>query len=97
MPTWDKTERFDRDYARLSPPQRAAFKRAAQEFRAGLAAGQFVPWLRVKKMREFPNVWEMAWERRDGRATFEYGNPPRPGDHHVTWRRIGTHAIYENP
>lgn len=33
----------------------------------------------------------MTWAA-DGRATFEYGQEIRPGEPHIIWRRIGTHA-----
>jgi hypothetical protein len=41
-------------------------------------------------------VWEMTWAP-DGRATFHYGDEIRPGDPHIIWRRIGTHAIFRAP
>jgi len=34
---------------------------------------------------------------RDGQATFEYGPEPRPGEPHVTWQRVGTHATHHQP
>jgi hypothetical protein len=33
----------------------------------------------------------------DGRATFQYGPEIAPGEPHVIWRRIGTHAIFREP
>jgi len=38
----------------------------------------------------------MTWAP-DGRATFEYGTEVRPGEPHVTWRPIGTYAIFRRP
>ena len=38
----------------------------------------------------------MTWAA-DGRATFRYGEPRRPGEPHVIWRRVGTHDIFDNP
>jgi hypothetical protein len=44
----------------------------------------------------YPGVWEMTWAA-DGRATFEYGQEIYPSEHHIIWRRIGTHAIFRQP
>jgi hypothetical protein len=33
----------------------------------------------------------------NGRATFEYGEPPQEAHAHVRWRRVGTHAVLDNP
>lgn len=41
-------------------------------------------------------MWERSWAP-DGRATFEYGKEIRPGEAHIIWRRIGTHAIFRAP
>jgi len=38
----------------------------------------------------------MTWDN-DGRATFSYGEERVPGEPHVIWRRIGTHAIFTPP
>lgn len=43
-----------------------------------------------------PGVLEMTWAP-DGRATFEFGREIRSGEHHVVWRRIGTHEIFSRP
>ncbi len=40
-------------------------------------------------------VMEFRWAP-DGRCTWHYGKP-RQKRFHIVWRRIGTHAIYENP
>jgi hypothetical protein len=62
-----------------------------------LAAGAgFRPGLRVKKMKGHENIWEMTWAA-DGRATFSYAEPVKPGQPHVIWRRIGTHEIFKEP
>jgi hypothetical protein len=42
------------------------------------------------------NVLELAWAP-DGRCTWAFGTPRRPGMSHVNWRRIGTHDIYADP
>ena len=100
MPTWDKTQQFLDDYAKLGEDEKAAFLDALQR-PDGFVVGarnqrQFHPHLRVKPMREFHGVWEMTWEKADGRATFEYGPEKTPGDPHIVWRRIGGHDIFGN-
>jgi hypothetical protein len=52
--------------------------------------------LRVKGVTAHPGVFEMTWDN-DGRATFNYGEERVPGQPHVIWRRIGTHAIFTPP
>jgi hypothetical protein len=82
MPTWDATQRFEDDHAQLSA-----------ELRRG---GGFRPGLRVRGVQGAPGIFEMTWAP-DGRATFEYGDPIHPGEAHVVWRRVGSHAILANP
>jgi len=43
-----------------------------------------------------PGVFETTWDN-DGRATFSYGEERIPGQAHVIWRRVGTHAIFTPP
>ena len=62
-----------------------------------LRAGQsFRPSLRIKGVQGYPGIFEMTWAP-DGQATFQYGAPVQPGETHIVWRRIGTHAILNNP
>jgi hypothetical protein len=96
VPTHRELPRFLRDWRRLRADQRAAFLAALELFVAGLKGGRFEPRLRVKRVQGHPGVWEMTWAP-DGRATFQYGEEIRPGDPHVIWRRIGTHAIFRAP
>lgn len=97
MPTRDVLASFWRDWDRLTPQQRRAFQDAVAKFVADLKAGKgFRAGLRVKRVQAHARVWEMTWAP-DGRATFEYGEEVRPGDPHIIWRRIGTHAIFRRP
>lgn len=97
MPTWAKLASFTRDYEKLSDDERAAFNKAIRKFVEDLkAGGAFRAGLRVKKMTDAGEVWEMTWAN-DGRATFEFGEEVAPGERHVVWRRIGTHTIFTNP
>lgn len=52
--------------------------------------------LRVKGIKGAAGIFEMTWAD-GGRATFEYADPVREGDARVVWRRIGTHAIFDEP
>ena len=98
MPTRDVLASFWRDWHRLTLEQQDAFYRGVDKFVADLSAGsRFRPGLRVKRVQgEAPGVFEMTWAP-DGRATFEYGAEQTPGEPHIVWRRIGTHAILKSP
>jgi hypothetical protein len=97
VPTYARTQRFRRDYERLRPEQRRAFRKAVRAFVADLQAGRpFRPGLRVKRVEGAPGIFEMTWAP-DGRATFQYGEPLREGEPHVIWRRVGTHAVFGDP
>jgi hypothetical protein len=97
MPTSDRLESFLRDYEKLTPAQRAASRVAVGHFVADLKTSSGPrSGLRVKKMRGRAGIWELTWAD-DGRATFEYGPGPTPGEMHVVWRRIGTHDVFKRP
>jgi hypothetical protein len=70
-----------------------AVQQFVKDMRAG---GPFSPRLRVKKMVNAGEIWEMTWGD-DARATFEWGGPVRPGEQHVVWRRIGSHDVFKRP
>jgi hypothetical protein len=98
MPTREVLASFWRDWDRLSPRQQRAFRETVAQFIADLAEGgqNFHPRLRVKRVQGHPEVWEMTWAY-DGRATFQYGDEIHPGQPHIIWRRVGTHAIFRRP
>lgn len=97
MPTHEEPPSFLRAYQALTPAQRAAFRAAVSQLVDDLRARrQPHPALRVKRVKGVEGIWEMSWAA-DGRATFEYGTERVPGDAHVVWRRIGTHAIFRQP
>ncbi len=97
MPTYDVLDRFIDDYRRLNAEQREAFLRARDALVDDLRSGRgFRPGLRIKRVQGTTDVWELTWAP-DGRATWQYGNEQRPGEPHVIWRRIGTHAIFRSP
>lgn len=97
MPTFEKLAQFDREFAKLTTEQRQAFRAAVVMLVADLRARQgFRRSLRVKRVQGTTDVWEMTWAP-DGRATWQYGAEQVPGETHVVWRRIGTHAIFRQP
>lgn len=97
MPTFAWLARFGADFDRLTPTQQQAFLAAVGAFVADLiAGGPFRPGLRVKGVQGASGIFEMTWAP-DGRATFQYGDPVRPGEPHVIWRRVGTHAVLRQP
>jgi hypothetical protein len=93
VPTYERSDRFDRDYEALTPEQRHRFQRAVRKFVEDLEGGRgFRSGLRVKGVQGSPGVFEMTWAG-DGRATFSYGEPVRAGEPHIQWRRVGTHDV----
>ena len=96
MPTYAQTASSRRDYAALSPEQKAAFRRAVARFIEDIVGGAFRKGLRVKGVRGAKGIYEMTWAS-NGRATFQYGSPEVEGEAHVIWRRIGTHDILDAP
>ncbi len=96
MPTHQELPRFLREYSRLTAEQQETFKALLRLFVQGLQEQKFHPSLRVKRVGGTQGIWEMTWSA-DGRATFEYGAEVQPGEPHIIWRRIGTHAIFREP
>lgn len=97
MPTYSWLARFGSDFDSLSERQQAAFIAAIDAFVADLSARRgFRPGLRVKGVRGAAGIFEMTWAP-DGRATFEYGVATIEGEPHIIWRRVGTHAIFDQP
>jgi hypothetical protein len=95
VPTYEVEPGFYREYAHLTPAQRAAFKRAVREMIEDLRARKtFRPGLRVKGVQGHAGVFEMTWAS-DGQATFHYGRPRQQNEAHIVWRRIGNHEIFD--
>lgn len=64
------------------------------------AAELSTPWptsLRVKSVRSAPGILEMTWSfaSPDGRGTFELVTVD--GERRVRWRRVGDHAVFQDP
>lgn len=82
---------------KLTPSQRAAFRRSVSKFVEALRRGGDLPkGLRVKPVAGHEGVWELTWAP-DGRATFAYGEQQKIGEPHVIWRRVGSHDIFRRP
>lgn len=98
MPLYTLLPRFRKDYAALSPNEKAAFKAAVANFIADLGAGKFRKGLRVKGVKGATGIFELTWAD-NGRATFEYGPSVEghEGEPHIMWRRVGTHDIFGSP
>jgi len=96
MPTYEADRRFLNEFGRLSTEQQEQFRDAVAKLVADLRAGVLRKGLRVKRVQGRFGIWEMTWAG-DGRATFTYGEPRRPGQPHIVWRRIGSHDIFEDP
>jgi hypothetical protein len=97
LPTYAWLARFAADFDSLTPKQQSDFLAAVRQFVDDLrAASPFRKGLRVKGVRGAPDIFEMTWAN-DGRATFEFGDPVAEGEAHVIWRRIATHAIFDQP
>jgi hypothetical protein len=91
MPTFESLAAFQRQWAKLDPEQQAAFRRAVAVFIANLkASGGFSHELRVHKLAN-TEIWSLTWAK-DGRALFRYGQEIIPGETHIIWEAIGTHA-----
>src|SRR5438034_10323383 len=109
MPTYGTWPRFDNDYRRLRPWQRKLFLAARDEFTRALLRWEAQGCrpspppcpdaLQVQDVKGHPGVWELTWEKSNGRATWEFGDPrPQyPGKAHIVWRRIGGHEIFSDP
>jgi hypothetical protein len=93
LPTYERLERFNKDYAALSQSEKAQFKEAVKKFIEDLQSGKgFRKGLRVKGVKGAAGVFEIPWAD-DGRATFSYAKSLKNGEPHIIWRRVGTHDI----
>jgi hypothetical protein len=104
MPTFFATARFWNDYDRLTAREAAAFQRARAEFMTALAEWEIAGFVGARsfdracagQMAGYPHIRELTCSR-DGRCTWQFGESPQSGKCHVIWRRIGSHAIYDDP
>lgn len=80
MPTFERTARFIRDQDGLTGDQKSQFKAAVAEFVEDLKRdGKPRASLRIRTLIDIePKTHEFTWAQ-DGRATFQYGDPRRPG------------------
>ena len=95
MPTYERSAEFLNDLARLTPEQRQQFQAAVRQMVEDLKANRpFRPSLGVERFHKRKSAYEMRWGV-DGRALFEYGTSPHPGETHIIWLAVGTHRIYK--
>ena len=109
MPTFEAHDRFRNEHRGLSAARQQLFSRALDEFievflewekeqRPGIP--RFPARLRVKSVqghpRIRPRIMELSWAG-DGRCTWQIGISKLQGKYHVIWRRIGSHAIFDDP
>ena len=81
----------------MSASQQAAFLAAVAQFVDDLSRGRGLrKGLRVKGVKWAAGIFEMTWAG-DGRATFEDGESVVEGEPNIVWRRVGTHAIFNEP
>jgi hypothetical protein len=94
VPTFQRLPRFDQDWSSLTPDEQQRFRGAVTRLVPDLATGRpFRKGLRVIRVEVTDGIFEMTFAP-DGRATWQHGDEVRPGEVHVVWRRIGTHAIF---
>ena len=97
MPTYDKDERFLRDWSKLSRQQKKRFMDNVAEMVEDLRAGQgFRQGLRIRGVQGHEGVYEMTWAP-DGRATFLIGKSIKDDEPRIVWRRVGSHDIFKQP
>lgn len=101
---YERTERFRRDYRKLSDSEKEELRRVvADDFHPALERHVADPgskWpkrLRIKDVKGARGILEMTWSFTDpdGRATWEWTEID--GQPAILWRRIGSHAIFEEP
>lgn len=97
MARYSYTRRFGRDYKKLTREQRGRFDLALRRFLLELDdREEFSRGLRVKGVQSASGIFEMSWAA-DGRMTWSYDHPDADGTLHVILRRVGTHAMFDNP
>jgi hypothetical protein len=98
MPTHREQEQILREFAKLTEAQQDQFAVAMKHMVEDLRAKRpFRASLRVKGVQGHPGIFEMTWNKTDGRATFSFGSEVIPGEPHIIWRRIGRDEIFGNP
>jgi hypothetical protein len=97
MATHEESARFLNEWERLTPEQQTLFLAAVIEMVEDLSRHSASrPSRRFKGVQGHPGIFELTWASA-GRATFQYGTEKRLGEAHIIWRRIGSHAIVDDP
>lgn len=99
MPTHDETDRFSRDFDKLTRADKVRFLEALEKFIEDLvrieddASASIRSGLRVKPYQSGgAGDMELSYAP-DGRALFRYGESLIEGKQHVVWLRVGDHGI----
>jgi hypothetical protein len=96
VPTHEESPEFWACYGQLTADQqqrfRVALKKMVVDLRQGNGIAGIRGGLRVKGIRGRPGLYEMTWAP-DGRAVFAVGDEVRPGETHILWLAVGTHAV----
>lgn len=102
---YETSPAFEADLRRLTAEERRRFRDVvltsfgpACDAHVADRAARWPARLRIKALRGAPGVFEMTWSFAgpDGRATWEW-RTLASGDACVRWRRVGGHAIFEQP
>ena len=98
MPTHEELPRFLRQFKKLPPAVREAFKAVVLALVADLGEDGFDPTrarpsLRLHKLTD-REVWSVSFADQY-RAGFRLGTQQRPGHAHIVWEFIGTHTEYD--
>lgn len=90
-----KTPQFDRDLEKLPSHIQAEARRKFKVLQQN-PTYPFHPSLRIKKMQKYKDIWE-GHVTLDYVFTFVQLQDEETGETIFLFRRIGTHAIYDNP
>lgn len=98
MPTHEELARFLRQFNKLSASVQEAFSAAVTALADDLSDKGFDPTnvrpsLRLHKLTD-RDAWSVSFAGQY-RAVFRLGQQQRPGNAHVVWEFIGTHAEYD--
>lgn len=95
MPRYNTLEGFMREWAKLTPEQKALFEHAWRTIVLSIKSGHWLPGPPlVEKMSGF-DIYEVRWAG-DGRATFHVEHDA-DGENVIIWRHIGDHHILRHP
>lgn len=105
---YERTDSFARDFKRLQPEHKTAFRAVVRDafapardaWAAAMEERVVCVWpksLRIDELVGAPGIMEMTWSSASpaGRATFALRHRGR--EWHCVWRRVGDHDVFANP